>query len=251
MTRLRQSKFLERYSRQIILKDIGFEGQKKLLKSKVFIVGAGGLGCPIADQLSRMGVGRIAIADSDKVSLSNIHRQFLYDLSDVGKYKVNVIKKKIRKINPSIKIIIYKKKISDKNINKILKGYNLIIDASDNFKTKFLLNRYSLKYRKSFIVGAISKFNGHIFSFDFTNKLSPCLKCFYETIPSDESLNCETDGVIGSIGAIVGSVQACEALKIMLNIGNKLKNSILRVDLLRLNFSLAKFSKKKRCICAK
>ena len=135
---------IERYSRQIVLKDVGVVGQKAIINSKVLIIGAGGLGCPIADYLSRAGVGIIGIADYDKVSLSNIHRQSLYDSMDVGKFKVKVLKQKIKLINPLIKIKIFKKKITDKNLNNIIKSFDIIVDGTDNFKTKFLLNKYSI-----------------------------------------------------------------------------------------------------------
>ena len=181
---------LERYSRQIVLKDVGVVGQKKIITSKVLIIGAGGLGCPIADYLSRAGVGTIGIADFDKINLSNIHRQNLYDTKDIGKYKVDVVKKKIKLINPFTKIKTYKKKISDKVSNNIVKSFDIIVDASDNFKTKFLLNKYSIKYKKNFIVGAINKFDGHVFTFNFKKKKEPCLKCFYQNSPADEILNC-------------------------------------------------------------
>ena len=140
--------YLERYSRQIVLKNIGIIGQKKITSSKVFIVGAGGLGCPIADLLCRAGVGEIGIIDYDKISLSNLNRQTLFDTSDLNKYKVDILKKKLNKINPLVKINIFKKKIDYKNINKLINKYQIIVDASDNFKTKFLLNESSIKNKK-------------------------------------------------------------------------------------------------------
>ena len=240
---------IERYSRQIILKDVGIIGQKKICKSKVLIVGAGGLGCPIADYLSRAGVGTIGIADFDKVNLSNIHRQNLYDSKDVGKYKVDVVKKKIKLINSFIKIKTYKKKITNKNLNNIIKNFSIIVDGSDNFKTKFLLNKYSIKYKKNLIVGAISKFDGHVFTFDFKDKKTPCLKCFYQSEPSDEILNCETEGIMGPVAGIIGNIQANEVLKKILKIGKDLNNCILILNLLTLNFRKVTFKKKKKCLC--
>ena len=174
-------KVIERYSRQIILKDVGPIGQKKIINSKVLVVGAGGLGCPVIDYLSRAGVGNIGIIDNDKVNFSNIHRQSLYNSKDVGEFKVYSVKEKIKLINPQIKIKTFKERISKKNIEKIFKSYDFIVDGSDNFKTKFLLNKYCLNQKKILIVGAISKMDGHIFTFDFKNKNDPCLKCFYET----------------------------------------------------------------------
>ena len=248
MKNILNKKIIERYSRQIVLKNVGVVGQKKICKAKVLIIGAGGLGCPVADYLSRAGVGTIGIVDFDKVNLSNIHRQSLYETRDINKFKVDILKKKIKLINPLIKVIALKKRITDKNSKKIIKNFDIVIDGSDNFKTKFLLNKYSIKYKKTLIVGAISKFDGHIFTFDFKNKKTPCLKCFYQYEPSDEILNCETEGILGPVAGIVGNIQANEALKKILNIGEDLNKHILIINLLTLNFRKVSF-KKKNCIC--
>jgi len=240
---------LIRYSRQIVLKNVGTFGQKKIINSKVLIIGAGGLGCPVADLLARSGVGEIGIMDYDKVSLSNIHRQTLYTAKDVNKFKVDVVKKRLNLINKYIKINTYNRKASEKNLINIINKYDIIVDGSDNFKTKFLLNKYSLKFKKILIVGAISKFDGHIFTFDFNSKKSPCLKCFYQSEPSDEILNCEAEGILGSTANIVGSLQVNEVLKKILNIGKDLKSNILILDLLNLNFRKVLFKKKRNCVC--
>ena len=249
MKNILNKKLIERYSRQIVLKDVGPAGQKKIIKSKVLVVGAGGLGCPVIDYLSRAGVGHIGIIDNDKVNISNIHRQSLYNSKDIGKFKVSVLKKKIKLINPQVKINTFKERIEKKNIEKTLKNYDFIVDGSDNFKTKFLLNKYCLKYKKILIVGAISKMDGHIFTFDFKNKNDPCLKCFYQTDPSDEILNCENEGILGPIAGIAGSIQAIEVLKKILKIGNKSRKKILIIDLNKLNFRKIEFKKKADCIC--
>ena len=240
---------IERYSRQIVLKDVGVVGQKKIRSSKVLIVGAGGLGCPIVDYLSRAGVGTIGIADFDKINLSNIHRQNLYNSKDIGKYKVDVVKEKIKSINPFTKIKTYKKKITNKNLNNVIKSFDIIVDGSDNFKTKFLLNKYSIKYKKNLIVGAINKFDGHVFTFDFKDKKTPCLRCFYQSEPSDEILNCEAEGIMGPVAGIIGNIQANEVLKKILKIGKNLNKYILVINLLTLNFRKVAFKKKKKCIC--
>ena len=242
---------LIRYSRQIVLKNIGIAGQKKIINSKVLIVGAGGLGCPISDLLARSGVGLIGVIDFDKVSLSNIHRQTLYTTKDVGKFKVKVLKKKLNLINKEVNVKIYNKKANDKNLINIISKYDIIIDGSDNFKTKFLLNKFSLKFKKKLILGAISKFDGHIFTFDFDKKSSPCLKCFYQTEPSDELLNCESEGILGSTANIIGGIQANEVLKIILGIGKNLKSNIFILDFLNLSFRKVVFKKRKNCICKK
>ena len=245
-----KQKFLERYSRQIILKDIGILGQKLISKAKILVVGAGGLGCPIAEFLSRAGIGTLGIVDFDKVQLSNIHRQSMYNTKDIGKFKVDVVQKKIKLINPLVKIKKIKKKINEKNIKNIVSKFDIIVDGSDNFKTKFLLNKYSIKFKKFYISGAISKFDGHIFTFNFKNKNEPCLRCFYQTEPSDDILNCETEGILGPVAAVVANIQANEVIKKILNIGNNLKNHILIVNLKNLNFRKVKFNKKRNCICA-
>ena len=242
---------LIRYSRQIILKNIGIIGQKKIINSKVLIVGGGGLGCPIADLLTRSGIGLIGVIDFDKVSLSNIHRQTLYTTKDIGKYKVKVLKKKLNLINKEVKVKIYNKKADDKNLKNIINKYDVVVDGSDNFKTKFLLNKFSLKFKKKLVVGAISKFDGHIFTFNFNKKNTPCLKCFYQTEPSDQFLNCESEGILGSTASIVGSIQANEVLKIILGIGKNLKSNIFILDFLNLNFRKVLFKKRKNCICKK
>ena len=172
-------KRIERYSRQIILKDVGPIGQKKIMNSKVLVVGAGGLGCPVIDYLSRAGVGNIGIVDNDKVSISNIHRQSLYNSKDVGEFKVNSVKEKIKLINPQVKIKTFKERISKKNIEKIFKSYDFIVDGSDNFKTKFLINDFCIKSKKFLVTGAISKFDGHIFTFNFKEKKNTMFKMFF------------------------------------------------------------------------
>ena len=237
-------KVIERYSRQIILKDVGPIGQKKIINSKVLVVGAGGLGCPVIDYLSRAGVGNIGIVDNDKVNISNIHRQSLYNSKDVGEFKVNSVKEKIKLINPQIKIKTFKERISKKNIEKIFKNYDFIVDGSDNFKTKFLLNKYCLNQKKILIVGAISKMDGHIFTFDFKNKNDPCLKCFYQTEPSDDILNCEYEGILGPVAGVVGNIQAIEVLKKILKIGDKSSKKILILNFRKLDFRRVEFKKK-------
>ena len=242
---------LIRYSRQIVLKNVGIVGQKKIINSKVLIVGAGGLGCPISDLLARSGVGLLGVIDFDKVSLSNIHRQTLYTTKDIGKFKVKVLKKKLNLINKEVNVKIYNKRADDKNLKKIINKYDIIVDGSDNFKTKFLLNEFSLKFKKKLVVGAISKFDGHIFTFNFNKKNTPCLKCFYQTEPSDDFLNCESEGILGSTANIIGGIQANEVIKVILGIGKNLESNIFILDFLNLNFRKVIFKKRKNCICKK
>jgi len=241
---------LEKYSRQIILKNIGILGQKKILNSKVLIIGMGGLGCPVAEFLTRSGIGVLGIVDNDLVSISNIHRQSLYDQKDLNKSKVKIAQKKLKNINPKTKVSTYNFRLDKKNFIKIIKDYDYIVDGTDNFESKFLINDISLKYKKFLVTGAISKFDGHIFSFNFKNKKDPCLRCFYqeETI-TDDVLNCEYEGILGTVAGIIGIMQANEILKSVLNIGQNLNGFILIIDLLNLNFRKVRINKRKKCNC--
>jgi|TARA_B110000116_G_scaffold265900_1_gene275781 molybdopterin-synthase adenylyltransferase len=241
---------IKRFSRQIILKNIGILGQKKILNSKVLIIGMGGLGCTVAEFLTRSGIGILGIVDHDLVSLSNIHRQSLYDTKDINKSKVKIAQKKLKNINSKTKVNVFNFKLDKKNSKKMIKNYDYVVDGTDNFESKFLINDLSLKYKKFLVTGAISKFDGHIFTFNFNNKKDPCLRCFYqeETI-SDDLLNCEYEGILGTIAGIVGTMQANEILKKILNIGKNLNGFILILDLLNLNFRKAKLIKRKKCKC--
>ena len=241
---------IERFSRQIVLKDIGILGQKKILSSKVLVIGAGGLGCPVSEFLVRAGVGNIGIVDNDRVSLSNLHRQSLYETSNIDKSKVTIIKKKLKLINPNTKVQTYNFRLNNTNFKKIIKNYDFFVDGSDNFKTKFLLNDLCFKYKKFLVTGAISKFDGHIFTFNFKEKKIPCLRCFFqESKISDELLNCQSEGILGTVAGIVGTIQANEVLKQILNIGKNLDGLILILDLLNLNIRKVKIKKRKNCLC--
>ena len=240
-------KEIEKFSRQIILKNIGALGQKKILNSKVLIIGMGGLGCPAADFLTRSGVGTLGIVDHDTISLSNIHRQSLYDEKDLNKLKVKIAKKKLNKINSKITINIFNFKLNEAKFKKIIKNYDYVIDGTDNFESKFLINDLCLKYKKHLVTGAISKFDGHIFTFDFKSKNIPSLRDFYqEEIVTDEILNCEYEGILGTVAGIVGTMLAKEVLKQILNIGQNLNGFILILDLLNLSFRKVKIKKRKK-----
>ena len=238
---------IEKFSRQIILKNIGALGQRKIQDAKVLIIGMGGLGCPAAEFLTRSGVGTLGIVDHDRVSLSNIHRQTLYTEKDVNKSKVKIAKKKLNEINSKTKINIFNYKLNKIKFNKIIKNYDYIVDGTDNFESKFLINDISLDYKKFLVVGAISKFDGHIFSFDFKNKNNPSLRDFYqEEVVTDDILNCEYDGILGTVAGIVGTMQANEILRKILNIGQNLNGFILILDLLNLNIRRVKLKKREK-----
>ena len=246
MSKKLNKKEIEKFSRQIILRNIGALGQKKIQKAKVLIIGMGGLGCPAAEFLTRSGIGTLGLADYDKVGLSNIHRQILYSEKDINKSKVKISKKKLNEINPKTRINIFDYKLDKIKFNKIIKDYDYIIDGTDNFESKFLINDLSLKYKKFLVVGAISKFDGHIFNFDFKIKNNPSLRDFYqEDVVTNDILNCEYDGILGTVAGIVGTMQANEILKKILNIGQNLNGFVLILDLLNLSMRRVKLRKRK------
>ena len=243
-------KQIDRYSRQIILKKIGIIGQKKLLKSSVLIVGAGGLGSPIAIYLTALGIGKIGIIDYDKVEISNLSRQIIFTNNDINKKKSSTAINKLKQINPNIKFKSFEKKLSHKNIHSIAKDFDLIVDGSDNFRTRFLINDYCLLKKKILVSGAISKFEGQIYTFNFSKKKSPCLRCFIPEMPNNPDIdNCEYEGIIGTLGGIVGSIQANEVVKEILQIGESLCGYILIIDALKLTFRKVKLNKRTNCYC--
>jgi len=241
---------IERYSRQIILKKVGTTGQKKLLDSSVLIVGAGGLGSPILIYLAALGIGEIGIVDKDSVEISNLARQIIFTTNDIKKYKSTAAVNKIKKINPDIKVHSFKKNLTIKNIDKIAKKFDIIIDGSDNFRTRFLINDFCLKNRKILISGAISKFDGQVYTFNFLKKKSPCLRCFMPRMPRLPNLdNCEYEGILGPLAGIIGTIQANEVVKEILDIGDSLCGNILVVDALKLTFRKVKLNKRIGCLC--
>ena len=243
-------KQIDRYSRQIILKKVGVIGQKKLLKSSVLIVGAGGLGSPIAIYLAALGIGKIGIVDKDNVEISNLSRQIIFETNDVNKNKSSAAISKLKKINPDIQFKSFNKNLTITNINQIAKKFDLIVDGSDNFRTRFLINDYCLKNKKILVSGAISKFDGQVYTFNFSKKKSPCLRCFIPRMPRNPDIdNCEYEGVLGPLAGIIGSIQANEAVKEILGIGNSLCGYILIVDALKLTFRKVKLNKRSDCYC--
>ena len=173
----------------------------------------------------------------DKVSLSNIHRQSIFTSSDIKKYKVDVVKQRIKKVNSHVNIKSFKKKIEDFNAKEIIKSFDIIIDGTDNFSSKFLINKFSKVLKKIFISGSIGKFDGHIFGFDFSKKTKPCLESFYQGMPGYIA-TCEEYGVIGTVAGVVGNIQANEAIKYILDVGKCLNGKVLIINLLNLEFRI-------------
>jgi len=240
-----------RYSKQIILKKIGVVGQKKIFSAKVLIVGVGGLGCPLVLYLTNIGIGNIGIVDHDKVDLSNLNRQILFNPKDVGKFKVIQAKKFLKKINNKTKINIYKERIIEKNIKNILNKYDIICDCSDNFSTRYLLNDFCLQNKKILISAAITKFEAHIFNFNFIKNI-PCYRCFMPEIPEEEN-KCDSEGILPTVAGIAGTLQANEVIKSILNKKNELVGKMIVFNTLNLDFRKIKLTKSSNCIfdCSK
>ena len=237
---------LKRYEKQIIIKKIGISGQKKIINSKVLIIGIGGLGCPLLSYLAASGVGNIGIVDDDKVEIGNLNRQILFNMSDIGKYKVDCAKQKMTKINNRIKIKTYRKKVNKNNLNKILREFDIVCDGTDNFKARYLINDQCKKNKKILISAAISKFDGHLFKFNFKKKGS-CFRCFMPETPSSGN-NCQDDGIFSPVAGILGSLQANEVLKTILNFKDELNGRMIIYNSIKNNFRNVKLNKNSQCI---
>ena len=236
---------LVRYSKQIILKNLGIMGQKKISSAKVLVVGIGGLGCPLIMYLANTGIGNIGLVDDDRVDLSNLNRQIIFNNSDVGKSKVIQAKKILKKINEKINVKVYKERLTEKNSKKILNNYDIICDCSDNFATRYLLNDYSLKNKKILISAAISKFEAHIFNFNFKKNV-PCYRCFMPEIP-DLDNKCDAEGILPTVAGIAGTLQANEVIKSIINKKSELSGKMIILNTLNLNFRKIKLSKNSDC----
>ena len=229
----------KRFEKQIILKKIGLAGQKKIFSANVLVIGLGGLGCPLITYLVASGVGKIGIVDFDKVEISNLNRQTLFNPNDIGKLKV-------KQVNKKIKIISFERKLTSKNIKKIFNSFDIICDGTDNYNTRYLINDYCLKSEKILISSAISKFDGQLMKFNFQKK-GPCYRCFMPSPPDFEN-NCQTEGIFSPVAGIMGSLQANEVLKCILNHKNNLSNQVLIFDSLKTEFRKSKISINPKCI---
>ena len=239
------NKEYEKFSKQIILKKFGIVGQKKIKSSKILVIGMGGLGCPLSIYLASLGVGTIGIVDNDKVELSNLNRQIIYDIKDIGKYKVNVARKKIKKINNKSKIKSYKIRLDKSNIEKLIKKYDIICDGTDNFETRFLINDQSLKQKKVLISAAVNGFEGHIFKFDFRRK-TPCYRCFMPEDPGKHN-NCDSLGVTPTITGIIGTLQANEVLNSILNFKSNMEKKLIVFNSIKMSLRKVNLSRNNNC----
>lgn len=226
---------LERYSRHIILKEVGVKGQKKLLNARVLIIGAGGLGAPAALYLAAAGVGTIGIADADVVDLSNLQRQVIHTTEDIGKKKVDSAAETMRRINPDITVNTYYEYVSSANILKLIEDYDFILDGTDNFPAKFLINDACVMAKKPFSHAGIIRFKGQLTT--VIPGVSPCYRCIFRNPPPKDAVpTCKQAGVIGAMGGVIGSLQAMEAIKYITGAGELLTGYLLTYDALTMEF---------------
>jgi len=238
---------LIRYSRHLMLPDVGKEGQEKIKQAKVLIVGAGGLGSPAAIYLAAAGVGTIGIVDFDVVEASNLQRQILYKKEDIGLLKTTITKNKLKKINPDINIITHDEKLTSKNALEIIKNYDMVIDGSDNFPTRYLVNDACVLLNKPNVYGSVYRFDGQSSVFNYEN--GPCYRCMFPNPPPAELVpNCADAGVLGVLPGVIGTIQATEALKIILGIGNILSGRLLVYNALSMSFKELNLKKNKNCV---
>nr|YP_009300461.1 hypothetical protein BI106_gp147 [Campylaephora sungminbooi]AKU47380.1 hypothetical protein [Campylaephora sungminbooi] len=225
----------QKYSKQIILENIGSNGQKRLKNAKVLIIGLGGLGCPALIYLATAGIGNIGIIDNDIINLSNLNRQILYNVHQINKNKTDSAYSIIKQMNKECEIQLYTEKLNKLNAYKIIKKYDIIVDATDNFKTRYLIDEMCYKLHKIHIYGAIHKYEGHVSIFNYKNNLRYI--DLYPKILNLQELSCEDSGILGIMSGMIGILQATETIKIILGIGTILNSKILKYNLLTTSFN--------------
>ena len=236
---------LLRYSRQIMLPQVDIEGQQKLLKAKVLVVGAGGLGSPVSIYLASAGVGQLTIYDDDEVDLSNLQRQIAHHTKDIGADKVISTQQTLKNINPEVKVIAEKKRLEGERLKLEVNDADIVVDCCDNFTTRFAVNDACVQYQTPLVSGAAIRFEGQVSVFS-VNDESPCYNCLYED-NGEEMQNCASNGVISPLTGIIGSLQALETMKLIMGIGDSLSGRLLLFDGLSMQWNEMKLRKNKEC----
>lgn len=230
------------YNRHLILDEIGMSGQEKLKKARVLVIGAGGLGCPVLQYLTAAGVGTIGIVDDDTIDQTNLQRQILYTHNDIGKYKAEVAVSRLSALNPFVNFETYIEKLTSENAIKLFNKYDLVVDGTDNFPTRYLVNDAAVLTNKPVVFGSIFKFEGQVSVFNYQN--GPTYRCLYPNSPKPNTVpNCSEIGVLGVLPGIIGCLQANEALKIICGLGNVLSGKLLTLNALTLNQMILQFQK--------
>ncbi len=237
---------LLRYSRQIMLPQIDIAGQEKLLAAKVLIVGAGGLGSPVAMYLAAAGVGHLVIYDDDSVDLSNLQRQIAHHTADIGGDKVISTRNTIKNLNPDVNVRAEKSKLAGETLENEVKNADVVLDCSDNFATRFAINAACVRQKTPLVSGAAIRFEGQVSVFTPSKNDSPCYNCLYQS-DGEELQTCSTNGVISPIVGIVGSIQALEAIKLITEIGETLTGRLLVIDGLTMEFNTLKLRRNPHC----
>jgi molybdopterin/thiamine biosynthesis adenylyltransferase len=237
---------LLRYSRQIMLPQIDMDGQHKLLAAKVLIVGAGGLGSPAAMYLAAAGVGAITVYDDDVVDLSNLQRQIAHHTPDIGMAKVISTQQTLNKINPDVQVIAAKQRLSGEQLDFEVKNADVVLDCSDNFKTRFAINQACVRQQTPLVSGAAIRFEGQVAVFTPGQQDSPCYNCLYHS-DGEELVNCATNGVVAPITGLIGSIQALEAMKLIMSIGETLVGKLLLIDGLTMEINTMRLRKNAAC----
>ncbi|UCG79482.1 MAG: molybdopterin-synthase adenylyltransferase MoeB [Nitrospirota bacterium] len=237
---------IHRYSRHIILPEVGGKGQEKIMNAKVFIVGAGGLGCPVGYYLTAAGVGTLKIIDNDKVELSNLQRQIAHSTDRIGMPKVDSVKKTFEALNPDVNVIALNQKITKENIFDLIGDCDVVVDGSDNFPTRYLVNDACVMAGKPLVSGAILRFEGQVTT--IVPKLGHCYRCLFEEMPPAGLVpSCQEAGVLGALPGIVGGLQAMEVLKYILDKGDLLTNSMIIFEAMKARFRKVKVPKNPDC----
>jgi molybdopterin-synthase adenylyltransferase len=237
---------IERYSRHILLQEVGSEGQKKLLNAKVLVVGAGGLGSAVLLYLAAAGIGTIGIIDGDVVDITNLQRQIIHSTKTIGISKVMSAKQRIEALNPDVKILCFEKRLTTENAIDIIKDFDFVVEATDNFNSKFLVNDACVMAGKPFSQGGVLRFEGQTFTYV---PGSACYRCLYQAPPPDDkSASCSQAGILGSIAGMLGTIQATEVLKYFTQAGQLLTNKLLSFDALSLSFKTINVCKDEECI---
>ena len=243
---------LLRYSRHILLPEIGVEGQEKLRSASALIVGAGGLGCPAALYLAAAGVGHLTLADSDKVDLTNLQRQILYRTESVGAVKVEVARSALRAVNPDVQIVGLASRIDPAKAFSLVEKADVVLDCSDNFATRHALNRACVKHRKPLVSGAAIRFDAQLTLYDLRKNESPCYACLFPEDGETEEVQCSTMGVFAPLTGVIGAMQAMEAIKVIARVGELLNGRLLIFDARTADWRSVKVSKDPACaVCCK